>query len=460
MTASPGRSPAVSAASASPRGSTTPGPVTVAAMQVGDAEQARDLGAGRAGEDRRRRARLQAAPVGDHHDLVGEEGRLLGVVGHDDAWRGPSRAGARRSSRRRSARTGTSRALKRLVEQEHPRGAREGLGQGDALALAPGELGGVAPGEPARGRGARASRLASAARPRRRSVQVAPHGEVREEREALGDVADAAIARPAWRSRRRRRSATAPDAPASPASARRRVDLPEPDGPSDGEVAGRRAWSTRRRNVPTEWSRSKATGEVGAGDGGARRRDLGVAPTRRAHARLSAITTAAARQRQGGRGERRRQPDAAELVVGVDRQRGRVVGEDDDRAVLAEGAQPGQQPCPRGPRAPRRAARRARSARVSECPRVAATSSRAVVDARERGARGDDEERRRDEGHRDDDAGERVGEVPAEVPAEPGVGAHEVDEDDAAHQRRQRERQRARPRRARRRGASATGAAT
>ena len=103
------------------------------------------------------RADLLDLAVGHHHDAVGDVHRLLLVVGdehggHVDLVVQPAQPGAQLL-----AHLGVERA-ERLVEQQHLRLDRERPGQRHALALAAGELRGVAGRRTARGARARAAR--------------------------------------------------------------------------------------------------------------------------------------------------------------------------------------------------------------------------------------------------------------------------------------------------------------
>ena len=143
---------------------------------------------------------------------------------------------------------------------------------------------------------------------------------------------------------------------------------------------------------------------------------------------------------QGRRSQCGGQADPAELVVGVDRQGKRVVGEDDDRPVLTEGAQPRQHHpgtdsgCGQRERhetEPGELGVTERGGHV-ECGRV---------DGLERRPGGHDEKRGCAERLCQDDAGERIGQTSIEQLAEERVRPHQVDQQDPAHQGRQRQRQ-------------------
>ena len=136
---------------------------------------------------------------------------------------------------------------------------------------------------------------------------------------------------------------------------------------------------------------------------------------------------------QGGRSQGRGQADPAELVVGVHRQRERVVGEDDDRPVLAEGAQPRQD------HAGADSGCGQRECHVTEPGELGVTEGGGHVecgrvDGPERRPGGHDEEGGCAERLREDDAGQRIGQVPAEQLAEERIGPHQVDQEDPAHQ--------------------------
>ena len=140
------------------------------------------------------------------------------------------------------------------------------------------------------------------------------------------------------------------------------------------------------------------------------------------------------RRSQGGG-----QADPAELVVGVNRQRERVVGEDDDRPVLTEGAQPRQDHAGADSRCGQR------ECHVTEPGELGVTERGGHVecgrvDGPERRPGGHDEEGGCAERLREHDAGQRIGQVSAEQLAEERVGPYEVDQQDPAHQRRQSQR--------------------
>ena len=141
---------------------------------------------------------------------------------------------------------------------------------------------------------------------------------------------------------------------------------------------------------------------------------------------------------QGRRSQGGGQADPAELVVRVHGQGKRVVGEDDDRPVLTEGAQPGQH----HPGADSGCGQRDRHEPESGELGVAERGGhveRGRVDGTERRAGGHDQKRGCAKRLCQDDAGERVGETAAEELAEEGVGAHQIDQQDPAHQGRQRQ---------------------
>ena len=157
-------------------------------MQVGDAEQTRHLGRRRPGEEIPGGSRLQRTAVRDDDDLVGQEGRLLGVMGDEHG----GQAGLVLQSAELAAElesNGCVERRERLVEEEELRRSAQGLCQCDPLALATGDLVRVAVlqslevkvVEPVRG-------------PARRGAlgeeELLPHGEMRVEGERLGHVAD------------------------------------------------------------------------------------------------------------------------------------------------------------------------------------------------------------------------------------------------------------------------------
>ena len=150
----------------------------------------------------------------------------------------------------------------------------------------------------------------------------------------------------------------------------------------------------------------------------------------------STDTDDAERDREGERGrrQRRRQSDSAELVVGVDRQRRGVVGQDDDRAVLAKGAQPREHharahalTCRGEGHAPE-----FRDLAVAERRRHV---KEPLIECSERRACRHDQKRCAYEGHRDHDAEHRVRQMSLKESSQPGVGAHDVNENDPTHQR-------------------------
>ena len=98
-------------------------------------------------EDLLRRADLLDAALVHDHDAVGHLERLLLVVGHEDAGEADLVVQPPQPAAQLLADLGVERA-EGLVEEEHARLDREGAGEGDALALAAGELRGQAVGEP------------------------------------------------------------------------------------------------------------------------------------------------------------------------------------------------------------------------------------------------------------------------------------------------------------------------
>ena len=113
--------------------------------QVRDAEQPRHLRRGGAGEHLGARSRLQQPALVDDEDLVGEQGRLLGVVGDEDGGQARLALQAAQLAAQFLADRGVERA-ERLVEQHQPRLEGERPGERDALPLAAGQLA----GQPAR----------------------------------------------------------------------------------------------------------------------------------------------------------------------------------------------------------------------------------------------------------------------------------------------------------------------
>lgn len=127
------------------------------------------------------------------------------------------------------------------------------------------------------------------------------------------------------------------------------------------------------------------------------------------------------------------------LDVGEHGQGVGVVGQQDGGAVLAEGTQPGQQHP--GPDAGRGVGQvDAEEPRQRPVPKSRGQVVEGRVDAGERRPGRDDQKGCGDERLREDDTGDGVGQPATEQPAERGVRADEVDEQDAAHHRRQRQR--------------------
>lgn len=131
---------------------------------------------------------------------------------------------------------------------------------------------------------------------------------------------------------------------------------------------------------------------------------------------------------------------AGKLHVGVHRQGVRMVGQQHGRAVLADRAQPREQHpgADAGSGDPQADQPEPGQRAVPERGREIVERR---VDAAERGPGGNDEERRGDEGLRDDDPGHRVGEAAVEELPQRGVRPDEVDQHDAAHDRRHGQRQ-------------------
>ena len=92
-------------------------------------------------------ARLLDPALVHHHQLLGDVHRLLLVVGDEDRRHVHLVVEVAQPGAQVLADLGVERA-EGLVEQQHLRLDRERPGQGHALALAAGELGGVAVGEP------------------------------------------------------------------------------------------------------------------------------------------------------------------------------------------------------------------------------------------------------------------------------------------------------------------------
>ena len=133
-------------------------------------------------------------------------------------------------------------------------------------------------------------------------------------------------------------------------------------------------------------------------------------------------------------------PVDGELKLGVHRQAEGVVGDDDHRPVFAKRPQPGQHhsgPIPgQGDLQIDQPEPRQRS--VAE---GGGQTVKGGIDGLECRSGRHDDERSRDEGLGDDDASQRIGEVPVEMPPEEAVGTDQVDEQDAAHDGRQGQRQ-------------------
>ena len=93
-----------------------------------------------------RRADLLDLAVAHHHHPVGELQRLLLVVGHEHRGQAHLLVQPAQPAAQLLPDLGVERA-ERLVEQQHARLDRQRAGQGHALALAAGELRGIALGE-------------------------------------------------------------------------------------------------------------------------------------------------------------------------------------------------------------------------------------------------------------------------------------------------------------------------
>ena len=109
--------------------------------------------------------------------------------------------------------------------------------------------------------------------------------------------------------------------------------------------------------------------------------------------------------------------------------------QDHGRAELAEGAQPGEQQTG-AQTAARDRHGDAQEARELATPEAGGEVEQRRVDRGEARASDDHEERRRDERLREHDASQRVGQRATEERAERRVGPDDVDQQDAAHQRR------------------------
>ena len=231
-----------------------------------------------AGRDLVGRADLLDAALVQDGDAVGELQRLVLVVGDEDGGVAGRVVELAQPAAQLLAHLGVERA-ERLVEQQHPRLDRERAGQRDALALAAGELAGIAvlPGPSSWTRSSRSVDAAAdlalrpgalAPRPHPQAEgDVVEHGHVAEQRVVLEDEADMALAHGAGAWRPRRRTARAPaSACSSPAMMRSSVVLPEPDGPSS---ATQLAWrDCRGRRPRSAGERPKRLGDaLGCRDG-------------------------------------------------------------------------------------------------------------------------------------------------------------------------------------------------
>jgi len=164
---------------------------------------------------------------------------------------------------------------------------------------------------------------------------------------------------------------------------------------------------------------------------------------------LGAPTARAAQQQHGQRGAERDgdrqhgcgQPGGVEFDERVYGQRVGVVGEDDRRAELAEGAQPGEQQ-PGADAGQRGGHGDAPEAREAPVPERGGDVLERWVDGGERSTRGDHEEGRGDERLREHDRQARFGQLAVEQPSECRVRSEHVEKQKATHQRWQRERQR------------------
>ena len=112
------------------------------------ADEAEDEGRGRRVVDLVGRADLLDAALVEDDDPVGELERLVLVVGDEDGGVAGLVVDLAQPAAQLLAHLGVERA-EGLVEQQHPRLDRERAGERDALALAAGELAGIAPGEAA-----------------------------------------------------------------------------------------------------------------------------------------------------------------------------------------------------------------------------------------------------------------------------------------------------------------------
>ena len=124
-----------------------PAPVHAAVEQVHAAEEVVDERAGRLVVDRLGRADLLDAPAVHHHDAIGHLERLVLVVGDEHAGDLELVVQPPQPAAQLLADLGVERA-EGLVQQQHARLDGERAGERDALALAAGELRGVAVRDP------------------------------------------------------------------------------------------------------------------------------------------------------------------------------------------------------------------------------------------------------------------------------------------------------------------------
>ena len=221
-------------------------------------------GVGRGGDELRRRARLQYAPVDEDADAIGQRGSILEVVGDENRRQGEVAEELVQLDAHLRLRVGVERR-KRLVEEEDAGVVGERPGERDPLALAAGQLadartpevGDLEPLEQVVDGG-------PAADP---EADVAEHVEMGEERVLLEQVAD----RPALRRQgepclgvepraRRRARPCRGRAGAARRSTRSTVVLPAPDGPTSATVAPSATVSATEASKPRRgWEKSTSS---------------------------------------------------------------------------------------------------------------------------------------------------------------------------------------------------------
>ena len=155
------------------------------------AGQARDEGVGRRVHELRGRSELEDPALREHADAVGEDGGVLVVVGDEERGQVEVAQQLGELESHGRARDRVERG-ERLVQQQHGRVARERARQADALPLAAREL-----TRPCLRQVPDTEALEQLVHARAPASErdVAPHGQVREERVVLEDVAHAALLR-------------------------------------------------------------------------------------------------------------------------------------------------------------------------------------------------------------------------------------------------------------------------